>query len=785
MSPLDFAISLLATLALHATVALGAVWLLERLRALRHPGWAELAWRAALFGALLSTTLSGLRWLDDVAPGTTPDAGRTAMREPAPHSDPAPHAGLAAHADAAQRPGSAATPVPTPPVAPRLGADAAIAPDAMTAPAAAAATAPSPRFVLPDVAAAALLALWLLVLAVAGVRLARQAWGLRRVARRLPELARPGPATLARQARDLATHAGLPTPALAELPGLASPMLLPGGTLLLPDWAAALTPAQQRALLAHEMAHLQRRDPAWRLLQRAALLPLAWHPLARHAVRRLEALAEDACDARAAEWLGDGRALAECLAACLEHAGPRAGHPALAVAMAGEPGLVVRRVRNLLENTDMSSRPISPILRRTALAIGLAALVAVPGLAIGTFAGNAFADSAFSGIGRFISIDGDEHQYRANGLDGRVDLRLRGDVRFNAGETDVEALGEGARFSLVVDRDGVERDYRVELKDGALVRTYRVDGREQPLDAAGRAWLAKELPVLLSETGINAEARGKRILAEGGVPALLAAIDGLRGDYATRVYAQVLLANATLDDGQLDRLFDRVDHLDSDYERRLAYAAAIEHQALGVAGQARLLSALPGMPSDYEKRLVLQALVKRFAPAGEAGTAWLAAVDSLGSDYERRQAIEGLLARAPGDAATIERALAASAKFGSDYEARQVLEAVAPHVPAQPRLHAGFGKALARIGSDYERRQVLMMLVDDDVDVATARLVLDHVDGIGSGYEAGQVLQALAEVMPADQALIERYRASARRLSDYERGQAERALDRFAVARVD
>jgi hypothetical protein len=36
--------------------------------------------------------------------------------------------------------------------------------------------------------------------------------------------------------------------------------------------------------------------------------------------------------------------------------------------------------------------------------------------------------------------------------------------------------------------------------------------------------------------------------------------------------------------------------------------------------------------------------------------------------------------------------------------------------------------------------------------------------------------------MPADQALVERYRAQARKLGDHERGQAEKALDRFAIA---
>lgn len=764
MSLLDFAISLLATLAVHATVGLGAAWLLERAGVLRNPGWAELAWRAALFGALLSTTLTGLRWYGQVMPPAAPPppVGHAAGITPAATASVA--------APAARQAASTAQPPagPGPSVYPAPGH--AIADAGRGAPA----------FALPDAAAGLLVSLWLLALLAAGLGLGRQVLSLRRVARALPALASPGPASLVRQARELAGRARLPAPALVQLPGLDSPMLMPGRTLLLPDWAAALPPAQQRALLAHELAHLERHDPAWRLLQRAALLPLAWHPLARHAVRRLEALAEDACDARAAEWTGEPRALAECLAACLSLAGPRAGQPALAVAMAGAPGPVVRRVRNLLENNNMSVRPPNPALRRTALVLGLAALVAVPGLAIGTYASQAFA-----GIGEFISIDGSEHRYRSNTPAGSVDLRLRGEVAFNAAETDVESLGEGARFSLETRRDGVRRAYRVETMDGRLVRRYRVDGREAGFDAAARAWLAAELPVLLRETGVNAEARGRRILAEGGTDALLAEIEAIRSEHAARVYAGVLATNVTLDDGQLDRLLRRVDGFESDYERRLAYAAVVDTQALSVAAQARLLSALPGMASDYEKRLVLQALAKRGAPAGAAATAWLAAVDSLNSDYERRQAIEPVLAHSPATPETLGLALKASLRFRSDYEARLVLQRIAPHVVGQPGLQPPFREGMARIRSDYEQRQVLEALLTGQVDAATADLVLELVASIGSGFEAGQVLQKLAAVMPADPGLIERYRAAARRLGDHERGQAERALDRFAVVQVD
>src|SRR5688572_24958251 len=59
----DFASPVLGfafTLMLHASVLLGLAWLAERLGLLRNDGWAELAWRGALVGSLLTATLVSL-----------------------------------------------------------------------------------------------------------------------------------------------------------------------------------------------------------------------------------------------------------------------------------------------------------------------------------------------------------------------------------------------------------------------------------------------------------------------------------------------------------------------------------------------------------------------------------------------------------------------------------------------------------------------------------------------------------------------------------------------------
>ena len=66
-------------------------------------------------------------------------------------------------------------------------------------------------------------------------------------------------------------------------------------TILLPlALATRLSPAQVHAVLIHELAHLQRRDHWWLVIQRLAETVLFFHPAIWWMSRRMDALREDA-----------------------------------------------------------------------------------------------------------------------------------------------------------------------------------------------------------------------------------------------------------------------------------------------------------------------------------------------------------------------------------------------------------------------------------------------------------------------------------------------------------
>ncbi|MCY1021752.1 M56 family metallopeptidase [Pyxidicoccus sp. MSG2] len=115
----------------------------------------------------------------------------------------------------------------------------------------------------------------------------------------------------------------------------------------------AMAPSELRGALAHEEAHLRRRDPLAALLLSFAGL-FAPPPLARVFLSVYQTAAEEACDAEAVLAVGDGTVVAEALvkmAALQRRASTVAGVPAF-----GKLALE-QRVRHLL---DGEARPAAP-----------------------------------------------------------------------------------------------------------------------------------------------------------------------------------------------------------------------------------------------------------------------------------------------------------------------------------------------------------------------------------------------------------------------------------------
>ncbi|MBP8297111.1 MAG: M56 family metallopeptidase [Burkholderiales bacterium] len=763
MSATNSLLQWLATATIHASVLIALALLADTFLRPRSLVLRETLWRLALVGGLCTASLQALL-------GTEPVAGRVALPFAVPTvatgsravaatsaaPDPAPIRAMPArHRNAA--PGSAA-------VAAR---DAAGLPEPTVATVLRGNLRAWPSLVV---------ALWLAGLCLAMARLARGAWNLRRTVALMPPLAdeqcRDDAAALSRAAR-------IAAPRLRASAGLAGPIAAPGGVVCLPLWALAHLDRRQRlAMLAHEIAHLARRDAWWQLVDALAHAALLFNPLAAMARRRLAAIAELSCDAWAARATGDALALAECLARCVEHALPHPiDYPAPAMAMATSTSPVLARVEHLLSENPMSTLSRKPLVRAFALAGIIGATFVLPAIGV--------VDQAHargSSIEIQDSIFG--NRIKAHFKDAVEEMRVEGngDFEFNARETDLAQLEDGAELSIEQTKGGTTRRIEFEGADGSIARRYFIDGDEAAFDAAAQQWLAQAIPGALRRTGVDAEARVGRLLARGGASVVLDEVDLIESAFVRRTYLSELAGQADPDAAQLDRALALAAGIDSDFERREALAALAGEAALGPAQQVHALAAVQGMDSDFEQRSAFEALAPVLSDDDAVAAATLAALDAIGSDFERREAIGYLAARKQLTAAQLATAIKATLGIESDFEHREALAVLARHLRAHVALATPYVASIAAIESDFERREAIVTLVESaTLEVADYAAAIEAADGIESDFDSREALVAIAAHMPADAALIERYRKAARGLDDFERGQAEKALDRLAT----
>ncbi|MES2304756.1 MAG: M56 family metallopeptidase [Gemmatimonadota bacterium] len=343
----------LLTYAIHSTVLLGLAWAVTRFR--RDPATSDILWKAAILGGLLTASIqlrldvrpNGTLTLPSVTQAAPTKAGLDAPEvktlgtvKPLPVADPAPaqpQVGLAP---------DASTPVNTPSRS-RLSA------------------------------AALLVGIWAAVALLLAIGYAaRRLILVGRLTERQPLSDGPIVQMLDALRRDVGYRRRV---VLTTARTISSPVALGLGEICLPE--AALTdlhPELQRSMLAHELAHLSRRDPIW--LDTASLIErlFFFQPLNHLARREMQNAAEYLCDDWAARRTGSGIPLARCLAKVAEwiQASPL-GVPV--AGMAEQRSMLVSRISRLIEG----GTPGAPTPRRGAAVVALLALGATIAIAPG------------------------------------------------------------------------------------------------------------------------------------------------------------------------------------------------------------------------------------------------------------------------------------------------------------------------------------------------------------------------------------------------------------------
>jgi len=259
---------------------------------------------------------------------------------------------------------------------------------------------------------------------------------------------------------------------------IASPIACARMEICLPEAALTeLEAAEQRALLAHELAHLVRRDPLW-LFAMGSIERWLWlQPLNRVAARSLRDLAELRSDDWARAQLdGDGLSLAICLAEVAQWISRGARRGAMVAAlpsvagMARASSLLVHRVERLVEAaSETFDRRRSRLVSSIGLALLIAAGLAAPSVRSSIGRRERSLDVARLSASAWLVVDPDHRALHvpsdvALSLDGEGPLAVRDGGKTIEVPSEWSVLIDGQRVS---ERREILGGERIELTDGS------------------------------------------------------------------------------------------------------------------------------------------------------------------------------------------------------------------------------------------------------------------------------------------------------------------------------
>jgi len=598
---------------------------------------------------------------------------------------------------------------------------------------------------------------------------------------------------------------------------------------------------QLRGLLAHELAHQTRSDPIVFALLQILERVFFFQPLFRLAHARLRILAELAADDWAASHTRNGHAIASTLYACVARSLDRQPSFGIAIVtersvlrhrvqrLLASDGVELRSMGRIATAalvcmtialalalptlrtaqaqgatppsppsvpaaTSAPSAPSAPApaaATRPATAPAAAAstpLAPTPAPAsvpaIATRPSGPAAPSAPSPPSpptgpsvSHLSIDDDSGNFQEVSGGTEIKVKWHGDFTLNDDESDIVAMTHAAILEIETTRKG--ETHRIEFAEhrGDIERTYYREGKEQPLDDAGRAWLADTLKTLLRTSGVHAEERVTRLLDKGGAKAVLDEMDHVTGSYVTRVYTELLVADTDLTDAEIRRLCDQHGRIEGDYDLRTALSAVLTEEQVSPQTMPDVLAVAKKIESSYDRRVLLEEVAQQplTAPLLQA---YREIASGIGGDYDLRLAVVAALdnSAVDGDGAAALVDLAART-LHADYDLSQVVQST-PQLNASGTATAAAIRAIGSIKSSYDQRVSLVHVVDQGkLDEPLWLALIATAAKIDSDYDRAEALSSIAAAMPLDDTTKAAYRKAADAIgSEYDRSRAHDAL---------
>ena len=569
---------------------------------------------------------------------------------------------------------------------------------------------------------------------------------------------------------------------VSQVEGVSSPIALNQEVVCPVEFLQHSNTEQIEAALAHELSHIKRRDSWWLTFSQWYQALLFFQPLNHLLLKHIHQATEQRADSMAAGWIENPRALAVTLVAVAQAQQPQT-HLSMVPAMASNKSKLMLRVENIMQQNQFRTSRLLMLGLLAALAL---ILTTAPGVVAKTTQTYQASKSSYQNI----EVDGGLTEisvsHSQNDKQLKLKAKLKGEIELNADESAIVSFPTNSRFDLTYSDGGIKQRILIESAPGVNAEnaayTYWYDGDEQTFDASAREWLAEVLPMVWRQTGIQAEARVKRIHAHHGEKGVLDEVALIDSDFVRKSYLNHLFEYAELNDGNLKRAMQQAGEIGSDFE--LSHVMSVLVATQNLSSESLWLAyfkATDSIDSDFEMAKTMLNVLPELPTSVAINQAYFKAAESIGSDFEMSKVLIAYLEQKGPEEVNVINLFKLATDIGSDFELAKVMLAANQQLSQKDLSSAVFAAYLnlaADIGSDFEMKKVYADLLRYDVPATRLEQMIDSASiHIGSDFELASLLMSIIEKQTINDQLKSHIKAAAQSIgSQFERNKVLAAL---------
>ncbi|MGJ8663263.1 MAG: M56 family metallopeptidase [Marinicella sp.] len=540
---------------------------------------------------------------------------------------------------------------------------------------------------------------------------------------------------------------------LTQCKYISTPIALKNEVVMPESFIRSNNKDQLKAALAHELAHIKRRDYQWLKFSQIYHVVTFFQPLNNLINQHIHQIAEQRADSLAANWTQNPHALASTLAThakIIAEDQQSINSTQMVPAMTSKKSNLLLRVENLMNNQ-------TPKTGRKWIICFVALLAFVLFTAPGVVAKTSLLNSAgeqSSKSHRHITIEESDDgltdmsiSYTNDERKLKLKAKIKGELQFNDDESEITSFPANSKFDLTIKEDGTEQRLLIKSNRSETNYTYYVDGDEQPYDAAAKAWFAQVIPEVLRTTGLDAEARVERIQKAHGDDAVLDEIELIQSDWVQKTYYIHLFNLSELNEADLERAMDLTKGISSDFElshvlTELSATQAVESEAQWL----QLLNSTDSIQSDFELAKTMMKFLDQLPQSTDINQAYFDAAATIQSDFELTKVLLSYIELQPANSLNMIHMFQLANDIQSDFELAKLLLSVNSQLNQSADEFNAYLELASTIQSDFEMKKVYSNLLKYELSSDNLNQMIHSAKTqISSDFELANLLLEILE----------------------------------------